>query len=151
MVASADGQFAIVTDIGFRQSLWSIRTSDGKGVSHVDFQSGEEKRFKANGLYYGLAIAPDGTVYAAQGNKDAIAVLSLGSDGTLEMKRSIATRKADFPAGLALDRRGLLYVTNNDPILPIAKLAGDPAPHQPRGGTRHSRRGGGVECEYCNL
>jgi YVTN family beta-propeller protein len=124
MIASADRQFAIVTDIGFRQSLWSIRTSDGKGVSHVEFSP--KKDDKANGLYYGLAIAPEGTVYAAQGNKDAIAVLSLGSDGILAMKRSIPTRKADFPAGLALDERGLLYVTNNDPILPIAKL---PATH----------------------
>ena len=119
MITSADGRYVIVSDIGFRQSLWSISAAEGKGVSHLDFPM---KKGDATGLYYGLAAAPDGTIYAAQGNKDAIAVLSLAEDGTLTLKRSIATRKSDFPAGLALDGRGLLYVTNNDPILPIAKM-----------------------------
>jgi len=129
LIASPDGKYAIVSDAGFRQSLWSIRTTDGKGVSHVDFR--RTRGEPANGLYYGLAIAPDGAVYAAQGNHDSIAVLALGADGSLELKRTIATRKADFPAGLALDGRGLLYVTNNDPIEPSAKAGEPPSSFHP--------------------
>jgi YVTN family beta-propeller protein len=113
MAASADGKYVVVTDAGFKQALWSIRTEDGKGVSHVEFPT--SRMDHNNGLYYGLAIAPDGTVYAAQGNRDSIAVLALGADGSLEKKRTITTRVSDFPAGLALDGRGYLYVTNNDP------------------------------------
>src|SRR5438128_2278880 len=64
MIASADGKYFIVSDIGFRQSLWSIRSSDGKGVSHIDFPM---KKGDANGLYYGLAASSDGTIFAAQG------------------------------------------------------------------------------------
>ncbi|MDB5299037.1 MAG: Phosphoesterase family, partial [Phycisphaerales bacterium] len=127
MAASPDGKYVIVTDAGFKQALWSIRTEDGKGVSHVEFPTSKFDR--NNGLYYGLAIAPDGTVYAAQGNRDSVAVLALGADGTLEKKRTIATHASDFPAGLALDGRGYLYVTNNDPTSIASKTpATHPAP-----------------------
>ncbi len=114
MIRSADGRFALVTDMGFRQSLWSVRTADGVGVAHVDFSNHPPNR-STNGLYYGLAITPGGTLYAAQGGNDSIAVLQLASDGGLTQTGSFPTRKGDFPAGLALDNRGLLYVTNNDP------------------------------------
>jgi len=133
LILSPDGQYAISTDMGYRQSLWSIRLADGKGVSHVDFlnidpttrRSRNSARTsesaipmgggvqRANGLYYGLAIATDGTLYAAQGNLDRIAILKLSSDGQLSRQGSIPTRKHDFPAGLALDERGILYVSNN--------------------------------------
>ncbi|HZK82387.1 MAG TPA: hypothetical protein VFC46_15000, partial [Humisphaera sp.] len=70
-------------------------------------------RAKSNGLYYGLAAAPDGTIFAAQGAHDSIAVLAVDGDGKLSWKREIGARKFDFPAGLALDDRGLLFVVNN--------------------------------------
>ncbi|MDB5289226.1 MAG: Phosphoesterase family [Phycisphaerales bacterium] len=125
LAASPDGKFVIVTDAGFKQALWSIGTEDGKGVSHVEFPTSRADH--NNGLYYGLVIAPDNTVYAAQGNRDSVAVLALGADGTLEKKRTINTRVSDFPAGLALDGRGYLYVTNNDPTA-IASRTPSPAP-----------------------
>ena len=110
---SGDGKYAVTTDEGYHQALWSIRTSDGKGVSHVEY-----RRTLGNpryGLYYGLAIAPDGTVYAAQGANDTIAVLKLDEEGNLSRLREIDTRRGAFPAGLALDEQGRLYVANNDP------------------------------------
>jgi len=112
MIRSADGQYAISTDMGSNEALWSIRTSDGRGVSHINFPRGKEG---TNGLYYGLAIDGGGTLYAAQGNHDSIAVLHLGPDGKLTPQRVIATKKNDCPAGLALDRRGYLYVCNHNP------------------------------------
>src|SRR5262245_32795340 len=87
LAVSPDGKFAVTTDIGWRQALWSIRTSDGRGVSHIDFVSKRARQERAatsptvgedelegtvpgspktNGLYYGLAIAKTGLVYAAQ-------------------------------------------------------------------------------------
>src|SRR5262245_47664876 len=37
VVMSPDGRYVVATDIGNRQAVWSIRTADGKGVSHVEF------------------------------------------------------------------------------------------------------------------
>jgi DNA-binding beta-propeller fold protein YncE len=130
IVLSPDGKFALVGDIGWHQWLWSLKTSDGKGVSRVAFSTREANRpesaggenvteatpagsVRSNGLYYGLAVAPDGTVYASQGAHDTIAVLRLGKDGELAYQGAFKTGKQDFPAGLALDDKGRLYVANN--------------------------------------
>ncbi|MGO8672558.1 MAG: hypothetical protein ACLQVD_14480, partial [Capsulimonadaceae bacterium] len=112
ITVSPDGHYAVTTDMGYRETLWSIGTADGKGVSHVDFPSDRDN--KRYGLYYGLVFAPDNTLYAAQGGYDSIAVLTLAPDGTLKAQAPISTKSGDFPAGLALDSRGDLYVTNND-------------------------------------
>jgi DNA-binding beta-propeller fold protein YncE len=115
MILSPNGRFAVTTDMGMRQSLWSIDTNDGKGVSHVEFFNNPGPNATTNGLYYGLAFAPDGNLYAAQGNADSIAVLSLSDAGVLSQVRTIKTTKNDFPSGLVTDHRGFLYVANNDP------------------------------------
>ena len=141
LALTPDGRYALITDMGYRQALWSIRVSDGQGVSHLDFNYSAPKKKSSGpvkpagedsdeptkpgspqsiGLYYGLAISPDGTVYAAQGAHDSIAVLAVGSDGVLSLRDSIKTRARDFPAGIALDDRGLLYVADN------ASGVGDP-------------------------
>ncbi len=70
------------------------------------------RSIKNYGLYYGLAVAADRTIYAAQGANDTIAVLSIKTDGTLVAKSTIKTQLHDFPAGVCLDDRGHLYVTN---------------------------------------
>lgn len=113
MVASPDGKFALVSDMGTRQALWSIRTSDGAGVSHMDFSNAKPNR-EANGLYYGLAFGMDGTLYAAQGNKNSIIALSLSADGLLATNRIVTVKNGDFTCGLATDAHGHLYVANND-------------------------------------
>ena len=119
MILSPDGKFAITTDQGYRQMLCALRTSDGTIASHLAYaKSPEDPR---NGLYYGLAFGPDGTVYAAQGNEDSIAVLHLDAAGKLSEQRRIETRKGDFPSGLAADDKGRLYVANNDPLTAGAK------------------------------
>ncbi len=125
MIATPDGRYAIVTDIGWTQSLWAVRLSDGRGVSHIDYpnritriegdpNTGVKRRITTSaGLYFGLAITPDGTIYAAQGGHDSIAVLHIADDGTLEQKAAITTQKDDFPAGVSLDDHDHLYVANN--------------------------------------
>ena len=50
MIASPDGEFALVSDIGTHQALWSIRTSEGTGVSHMDFPNAKPNKV-CNGLY----------------------------------------------------------------------------------------------------
>ena len=125
IVLSSDGRFAFTTDIGYRQALHSIRTSDGVSVSHLDYPNrraagatgGEAatrsaaNSEKTNGLYYGLAVQGN-TLYAAQGANDSILVLDILPDGTLVQRPALATRKADFPAGLAVDSHGHLFVAN---------------------------------------
>ena len=78
----------------------------------ADAVAGADRSYKTNGVYFGLAVVGD-TVYAAQGGHDAIAVMHLGPDGHLKLTGSINTADGDFPAGLAADGRGTLYVSAN--------------------------------------
>ena len=133
LTLSGDGRYALVSDMGYHQWLWSIRTADGVGVSHLQYDNsasftkgshpmkpgGQDEDAlpkpgskKTNGLYYGLAVGGN-VVYASQGAHDSIAVLDLGADGSLKQTDMIHTQTRDFPAGLALDEHGLLYVANN--------------------------------------
>jgi YVTN family beta-propeller protein len=135
MAISPDGRYAIVSDIGYHQFLWSIRLVDGVGVSHIDFKNHHEldepaattrpgngegtQKFPQSwtkdtyGLYYGLAISQDNVIYAAGGGHDTIEILKLDEEGNLATQGEIKTRKWDFPAGLAMDGRGILFVANN--------------------------------------
>jgi DNA-binding beta-propeller fold protein YncE len=112
MILSPNGKFAVVTDMGFRQSLWSIDTRKGDGVAHIDFPNNVAP---SNGLYYGLAFGNTTTLYVAQGANDTIDVVNLSDLGELSEIGSIKTKPGDFPSGLATDSRGYLYVANNDP------------------------------------
>jgi YVTN family beta-propeller protein len=112
MILSPDGKYAVTTDQGFHQALWAIGTSDGMGASHLEYPRSPADQ--QNGLYYGLAFGPDGVLYAAQGGNDSIAALKLDSNGKLSRRGIVTTRHGDFPAGLACDARGRLYVANND-------------------------------------
>lgn len=114
VIISPDGNFAITTDGGFRQSICSVRVKDGVTVSRVPFDTSRNDR--NNGLYYGLAFGSNGRLYAAEGAAHRIAVLTIDADGKLTLSGSIGLRPADFPAGLAADANGRLYVTQNDPV-----------------------------------
>lgn len=114
MILSPDGRFAITTDQGARELLCSIDVGSGREVSHVAFS--KTPFDSERGLYYGLAVARDGTLFASGGNSDSIAVLRLDGNGHLKQEREIVTRRGDFPSGLCLDEHGHLYVANNDPI-----------------------------------
>jgi len=114
VIVSPDGRFAFTTDAGFRQSLCSVRVSDGVAISRIPFDTTRTDR--TNGLYYGLAFGNDGKLYAAEGAAHRIAVLTIDADGKLTLDGSIGLRPADFAAGLAADANGRLYVTVNDPV-----------------------------------
>jgi YVTN family beta-propeller protein len=112
ILLSPDGKYAVVSDMGFRQSLSALSAKTGALVSSVDYPNNLSF---TNGLYYGLAFGSDGTLYAAQGANDSIDILNLSDKGILFETGSIATQAGDFPSGLAADTRGYLYVANNDP------------------------------------
>ncbi|HZZ43740.1 MAG TPA: beta-propeller fold lactonase family protein [Tepidisphaeraceae bacterium] len=134
LLLTPDGRHVISTDMGYHQALWSIRVADGKGISHIDYLNEDTKSTahpvapageadtnpspsrpsKTNGLYFGLAFSADTrTLYAAQGGHDSIAILHLSPEGALAESDTLYTKDRDFPAGLALDSKGLLYVSNN--------------------------------------
>src|SRR5262249_54940155 len=116
LILNPSGKFAVSTDMGLRQSLWTIRTTDGTAASHFDFPNNPGPQATSNGLYYGLAFKPDGTLYAAQGSNDSIAIFKVSDiDGSFAPVSTIKTKPGDDPSGLALDARGILYVANNDP------------------------------------
>jgi DNA-binding beta-propeller fold protein YncE len=117
IILSPDGKYALVSDMGFDQSLTSIDTKTGGFIPNVDYPNCNYCSFQnTNGLYYGLALGSNGTLYAAQGGNNTIDVLHLSPNGILaDLGSFTATQPTDFPAGLATDTRGFLYVVNNDP------------------------------------
>lgn len=137
MILSPDGAYAVSTDMGFRQALSVVDTRTGKLVSQTPFstdlaQSGASSvdKTKVN-LYYGLAFAPNAsngsyTLYASEGSNASVGVYKLTA-GTLTRTGTIALSPGDFPAGLATDARGYLYVAVNeyfggpDPTGPITQ------------------------------
>ena len=112
LALSRDGRYVISLEMGYRQSLCAIRTSDGKVASRLDFNNTADA---TNGLYFGLAVSPvDGTIYASQGAHASVAVLAIDSTGNLSQTATITGRTYDFTAGVATDKRGCLYVVNNE-------------------------------------
>ncbi len=138
MILSPDGAYAVSTDMGFRQALSVVDTRTGKLVSQTPFstdlsQTGASAADpKKVNLYYGLAFAPKAnsngsyTLYASEGSNASVGVYALAG-GTLTRIGTIALAPGDFPAGLATDGRGYLYVAVNEyfggpnPIGPITQ------------------------------
>ncbi len=111
LVLTPDERFVISSDMGFRQSLWSIDARTGHGLSHLDFPRGG-----VDGLYYGLATERRGSetmVYASQGATSSVLVAKLSADGTLSKVGTLKLRPGDLAAGICLDGRGYLYVAIN--------------------------------------
>jgi DNA-binding beta-propeller fold protein YncE len=117
IILSPNGQYALVSDMGFDQSLTAINASTGGFVSNIDYPNCNYCPYQTtNGLYYGLAFGNNGLLYAAQGGNNTIDVLNLSPRGILaDLGNFPATLPTDFPSGLATDTRGYLYVVNNDP------------------------------------
>src|SRR5208283_3583048 len=84
IILSADGKYAIVSDMGFDQSLTVINAKTGGFVSNIDYPNCNYCQSQTtNGLYYGIALGSNGTVYAAQGGNNTIDVLNLSNEGIL--------------------------------------------------------------------
>jgi DNA-binding beta-propeller fold protein YncE len=117
IILSPNGQYALVSDMGFDQSLTAINAANGAFVSNIDYPNCNYcYEQTTNGLYYGLAFGNNGLLYAAQGGNNTIDVLNLSPNGILaDLGNFQATQSTDFPSGLATDTRGYLYVVNNDP------------------------------------
>ncbi len=115
MILTPDGKYAVSSDMGFHQLLTVLDTATGKQVSSLEF--GNPATRSNPGLYFGLAIAPnsDGssTLYASQGNNHTVGILQISAAGKLSPVGTIPMGSADFPAGIALDSRGYLYVAVN--------------------------------------
>ena len=119
MVLSADGKYAIVSNIGYREYLTSIDVKTGKIVSQIDVNGKPEKGTRY-GLYYGLAVQPKtGLIFASRGAEDRIVGYYL-NDGKLEESVEIRNPKSKgaklplHPAGIAFSSDGSkLYVANN--------------------------------------
>ena len=141
MILTPDGKYAISTDMGFRQGLACVSTVTGTlaqpitapaptspdgapaglPVSKSIVQFGTiqpDGTYGPAGLYYGLAIQANGdgtsTLYASEGASNAVAVVTVGADGSLTLKQTLALPAGDFAAGLALDGRGNLFVAVNE-------------------------------------
>ena len=116
ILLSPDGKYALISDMGFDQSLTAINASTGGFASNIDYPNCNYCPFQTtNGLYYGLAFGNNGLLYAAMGGNNTIDVLSLTNGILADLGTFQATQLTDFPAGLATDSRGYLYVVNNDP------------------------------------
>jgi len=120
MILTPDGKFAISSDMGFRQSLHVLSTTTGKdaGPALVFGADNGDGSFAPGGMYYGLAAKSntDGssTVYVSEGAVAGIAVVTISPSGTPTLSKNIALKTGDFPAGIALDGRGYLYVAINE-------------------------------------
>ena len=138
MVLTPDGKYALVSDMGFREYLTCLNTSTGKlaqpitstppaptdgsvalpPVSKSLIAFGKPYS-NTNGLYYGLAVKSNGdtpatyTVYAAQGANAPLLSSTVAADGRMTQTGTINMKPGDFPAGLSLDKNGLLYVAVN--------------------------------------
>ena len=120
MILTPDGKFAVSSDMGFRQSLHVLSTATGKdaGPALVFGADNGDGSFAPGGMYYGLAAKSnaDGssTVYVSEGAVAGIAVVTISPAGTPTLTKNITLKKGDFPAGVALDSRGYLYVAINE-------------------------------------
>lgn len=119
-VLSPDGQFAIVTDMGFRQQISVIRLSDGKLIDRVEFN--ESKSETNRGLYYGLAFcAKNQRLYVSEGARDTISQFELSAEGKLKQLEDriklVAPKERKLPyhfAGIAFNQAGTeLYAVEN--------------------------------------
>lgn len=120
IVLSPDGRYAITTSSCLNALLSTVRVSDGAVVSSLAFPA-DNPSIPNGGLFYGLVFDPTShnntyTLYAAQGAYGAVAVLTLGSDGTLTQTGTIPASPlpympVDQPAGTAF-ANGTIYMAN---------------------------------------
>ena len=136
IVLSPDGEYAITTSSCISALLSTVRVSDGAVISSLAFPSFDPS-IPNGGLFYGLVFDPTPnkdntyTLYAAQGAYGTVAVLTLGSDGTLTQTGTIPAASSrpnpyvplDQPAGIAF-ANGTIYMANYFSV----KLG---APYQP--------------------
>ena len=135
IVLSPDGEYAITTSSVINALLSTLRVSDGAVISSLAFPS-FDPGIPNGGLFYGLVFDPTPnkdntyTLYAAQGAYGTVAVLTLGSDGTLTQAGTIPAspisypdKPVDQPAGIAF-ANGNIFMANYFSV----KLG---APYQP--------------------
>jgi YVTN family beta-propeller protein len=116
----ADGLYAAVTTMGYRQSLSIIRLSDGETVGKVDIPRGGPR--PTPGLYFGLAFdSSSRTLYASRGAMDRVSRYQVGRAGGLTpLDQDILNPAPEgsqlplHPAGIALTSQADRLVTANN-------------------------------------
>jgi YVTN family beta-propeller protein len=99
MIASPNGKFAVVSDMGFRQYLSSVDTASGELVAQISY--GAPYVSGSFGLFYGLVFNPtlngDGTytLYAAQGAFHT----PVGTGAARTYSTTVAVVKVDASSG----------------------------------------------------
>ena len=97
MIATPDGKYAIVTDMGFREKLSVLRTADGTVASALTLGN-PILGTNPDGLYYGLAVKANGdgtyTLYASRGSatnpdgtQPGIGIYHIAANGVLTHDR----------------------------------------------------------------
>ena len=105
--------------MGFRQSLHPLDTATGKDVS-APLVFGPDRRQALRPqravLRPGRPANPDGstTVYASRGRQRSHRRRQRRPGRHDDATKTISLKPGDFPAGLALDGRGYLYVAVNE-------------------------------------
>lgn len=119
MATTPDGKYAVVTTVGFRQFLSVLDVKTGRVVSQLDFNGRADRNHK--NLYYGLAMAPDRTLYVSNGATDLVGRFRVEQDGRLTDLNNPVKIEAPKERGLPMHPAGLavnsdaswLFVVNN--------------------------------------
>jgi YVTN family beta-propeller protein len=118
-----NGRFVAVSSLGARSFVTILSAQTGQIVSQVGFNARPPGARNRQGLYLGLAFAPDGrTLYAARGSDNVVSVLALTDDG--QLSDTGRTLVAPDAAGIALSADGTtLYAARSAGVGP--RLTGE--------------------------
>ncbi|MFM9872456.1 MAG: bifunctional YncE family protein/alkaline phosphatase family protein [Fimbriimonadaceae bacterium] len=123
MVATSDQKYAIISTVGFRQSLSCIDITTGKIASQIDYKTSDNNP-KKDGLYYGIAIHPKtGEIYVSRGAQDMVTKYSL-TNGQLTDTGTPIAAKAPKERGLPYHFAGLSFNSNGSRLLVVNNQTG---------------------------
>ena len=98
LITTPDGKFAIATDMGYREYLSSVDTSNGNLISQISYGGSGS----STGLFYGLVFSPiknsdnTWTLYAAQGSVHT----AVGTGAARTYATTLTTVKVDATTGV---------------------------------------------------
>jgi DNA-binding beta-propeller fold protein YncE/phospholipase C len=117
MVRTKDGKHAVISTMGYRQSLSVVDLKTGKVTSQFDYKTSRNNPNK-DGLYYGLAVHPvTGDIYVSRGAQDKVSSYKIDENGQIsEIGTPIAESANPERKGLPLHFSGLAFNSNGSRI-----------------------------------